>query len=209
MRIRRLIAAVAVVAGSAAGVAAPAHADPQTDQAFLDALREQGVPVASDAEAIARGHSTCDQLHQGDAPIDVLRRVESSTNWSQDVSISFISVSAQAYCPDMTAKLQEAAAAPPPAAAAPAPGGQTVDEGFLDALQARTVPITSDAAAIELAHSTCALLQRGGSAEAALAHVANDDALRHVPSNRDRELKNVQAFTSIAVGAYCPEMHEQ
>jgi hypothetical protein len=68
------------------------------------------------------------------------------------------------------------------------------------------VPIVSDSAAIDLAHSTCALLQRGGTGQEAVSHVGHSDALRHYPNSRDRELKNLQAFTSIAVGAYCPQM---
>ena len=206
MSIRHLIAAVAVALGCSAGLAAPAHADPGTDQQFVNDLKEQGVPVASDADAVALGHSTCDQLQRGDAPLDVLQHVQRVTKWSQDASIGFITSSARAYCQDMTAKLQEAATAPAAAPMAPSPGGEQVDESFLDALQKRTVPIVSDAAAIELAHSTCAVLQRGGSGQDALVHVGNGDALRHYPNNRDRELKNLQAFTSIAVGVYCPKM---
>jgi Protein of unknown function (DUF732) len=197
----RLLAAVAVASGCSAGLAAPAHADPGTDQQFVNALKEQGVPVASDGDAVALGHSTCEQLQRGDAPLDVLQHVESVTKWSQDASIGFINLSARAYCPDMTAKLQEAAAAPAPTA----PGGEQVDEGVLDALQKRRVPIVSDTAAIELAHSTCAVLGRGGSADDALYHVAQNDAVRHYPNNKDQEVRNLQAFTSIAVGVYCPQ----
>ncbi len=130
------------------------------------------------------------------------------TKWSQDASISFITLSARAYCDDMTAKLQQAAQAPAPAQAAPGTSGQQTDEGFLNALQKRTVPIISDSAAIELAHSTCALLERGGTAQEAVSHVGRSDALRHYPNSKDRDAKNVQAFTSIAVGAYCPQMSQ-
>jgi hypothetical protein len=206
MSIRRLTAAVAVAVGCCGVLAAPAQADPGTDQQFVNALKEQGVPVASDADAVGLGNSTCDQLRRGDAPLDVLQHVESVTKWSQDASVSFIILSARAYCDDMTAKLQQAAQAPAPAQAAPAPSGQQTDEGFLNALQKRTVPIISDSAAIELAHSTCALLERGGTAGEAVSHVGRSDALRHYPNSKDREAKNVQAFTSIAVGSYCPQM---
>jgi hypothetical protein len=207
MSIRRLVAAVTVAVGYCVGLAAPAQADPGTDQQFVNALKEQGVPVANDADAVGLGNSTCDQLRRGDAPLDVLQHVESVTKWSQDASISFITLSARTYCDDMTAKLQQAAQAPAPAQqAAPAPSGEQTDEGFLNALQKRTVPIISDSAAIDLAHSTCALLERGGTGQEAVSHVGRSDALRHYPNSRDRELKNLQAFTSIAVGAYCPQM---
>jgi len=64
----------------------------------------------------------------------------------------------------------------------------------------------SDTAAIELARSTCAVLGRGGSADDALYHVAQNDAVRKYPNNKDQEVKNLQAFTSFAVGVYCPQL---
>jgi Protein of unknown function (DUF732) len=48
-------------------LAAPAIAQTQeeTDQAFLQGVREEGVPIADDAAALELAHATCNLLNEG------------------------------------------------------------------------------------------------------------------------------------------------
>lgn len=76
------------------------------------------------------------------------------------------------------------------------PSDEQVDPVFLKAVRDKGIRIKSDTFAVDLAHSTCDVLGRGGSIE---------DALRHVKNATDwTDVKNVSAFASLAVQGYCP-----
>src|SRR4051812_47841193 len=197
MSIRRLIPAVAVALGCALVFLCPCRPIPEPTSNPSMPSRSRACLLTQTRMRSGWATRRAISCVEGTPRLDDLQHVESITKWSQDASISFITLSARAYCEDMTAKLQQAAQAPAPAQATPGrPSGAQTDEGFLDALQKRPVPIVSDAAAVDLAHSTCALLQRGGTAQEAVSHIGRSDALRHYPNSHDRELKNLQAFTS-------------
>src|SRR5688500_9715627 len=63
-----------------------------------------------------------------------------------------------------------------PAAAEPdpsTPNDQQIDDVFIKAVRDKRLPITSKADAIDLAHSTCNVLNGGGSVNDALLHIRN------------------------------------
>jgi hypothetical protein len=69
-----------------------------------------------------------------------------------------------------------------------------LDQAFVNAVREKGVRIKSDRIAIDLAHSTCDLLHRGGTV---------NDALRHVKNATDWPIDDVTAFAGVAVYAYC------
>ncbi|MBJ7339731.1 DUF732 domain-containing protein [Mycolicibacterium sp.] len=98
---------VALGASMALAVAAPAQAGPtddqreqQVDQAFLKAVKEQGLKPTSDAFAIDLAHSTCDVLARTGSVENALRHVQNATDWSKPKDIgAFGSLAVQGYCP--------------------------------------------------------------------------------------------------------------
>ena len=71
---------------------------------------------------------------------------------------------------------------------------QQLDKAFLNALQQKGVRVKSSKDAIDLAHSTCDLLHRGGSV---------NDALLHVKNATSWSVDQITAFAGVAVYAYC------
>ena len=71
---------------------------------------------------------------------------------------------------------------------------EQLDKAFLDALQQKGVPVKSRQTAIDLAHSTCDLLHRGGTV---------NDALLHVKNATSWSVDQITAFAGVAVYAYC------
>lgn len=114
MRTRRLLASAAVAVGAATVLAVPAVAQSAVDQAFLDAVRSKGVPIASDAQALDLAHSTCGVLSNGGSAMDALGKIANATHWSDDQAANFGSLAVVAYCKD----LMPQATAPAPAATA-------------------------------------------------------------------------------------------
>jgi hypothetical protein len=74
------------------------------------------------------------------------------------------------------------------------PQEEQLDQAFLNALQQKGVPVKSDKNAIDLAHSTCDLLHRGGTV---------NDALLHVKNATSWTVDQITAFAGVAVYAYC------
>ena len=68
------------------------------DQAFLEAVRDKGVPIESDAQALDLAHSTCGALSNGSSATDALSKIARATHWSDDQSANFGSLAVIAYC---------------------------------------------------------------------------------------------------------------
>lgn len=75
------------------------------------------------------------------------------------------------------------------------PQEEQLDKAFLNALQQKGVPVKSSKDAIDLAHSTCDLLSRGGSVNDALMHIKNAQS----KWTNDQ----ITSFGGVAVQAYC------
>lgn len=108
MRLKNLGSALLAVAASVVmATAVPAHADPtddarseQIDQAFLKAVKDQGLKLKSDGFAVDLAHSTCDVLTRTGSVENALRHVQNATDWSDSKKIgSFGSLAVQGYCP--------------------------------------------------------------------------------------------------------------
>ena len=82
--------------------AAPqAHAPPVdiVDGAFIDALKQEGVPVPSHEYVTTHGHAVCDFLTQQPNFAEAVRYVQSSSIWDADQSANFAAGAVVSYCP--------------------------------------------------------------------------------------------------------------
>ncbi|HEX2283694.1 MAG TPA: DUF732 domain-containing protein [Mycobacterium sp.] len=100
MRTKRLLAAGVIAIGTATALAAPAFADEELDEQFLAALKDKGVPIESDEQALALAQATCDSLDKGAEPVAALRDIQTQTGWSDDDAMDFGSIAVYAYCKD-------------------------------------------------------------------------------------------------------------
>jgi hypothetical protein len=82
------------------------------------------------------------------------------------------------------------------ALAAPAAADDQLDQAFLKALQERGVGVQSDQFALDLAHSTCDLLNNGGTV---------NDALKMLTKKTKWSTKKATDFGGLAVYAYCKD----
>jgi Protein of unknown function (DUF732) len=76
-----------------------------------------------------------------------------------------------------------------------APDDAQIDPVFLKAVRDKGLRITADDA-VDLAHSTCDVLNRTGSVENALRHIQNATSWGST--------KDISTFGSLAVQGYCP-----
>ena len=110
MRTRRLVAAIAVAVGAATCLAAPAigQTQEQIDQAFLDGVRDKGVPIKDDAKALELAHKTCDLLNSGGTSNEALAAIQKAQKkWSDDDVLNFGGLAVYAYCRDKLPQAQE------------------------------------------------------------------------------------------------------
>ncbi|MEE6177899.1 DUF732 domain-containing protein [Mycobacterium sp. 050134] len=92
-------AACAVLVSTAATLlAAPAAADPM-DDAFIDALAKQGIPISDRDSAIGMAHSVCGALDRGETSSFLAMKVRRDANLSPRQAGFFMGVSVAAYCP--------------------------------------------------------------------------------------------------------------
>jgi hypothetical protein len=90
---------VAVLLSSGALLtASPAAAD-QTDDAFIAALINQGLPVPDNDAAIQEGRTMCALLDQGTTRPLLVMRLMKDTNLTARQAGFFLGISAAAYCP--------------------------------------------------------------------------------------------------------------
>jgi len=96
---------------AAAGLAAPAHADPGPDANFLAALDKDGISYHSGPDAVAAAKQVCDWINQGRKRSDVIQTVSASNpGFTMSGAADFTTLAERAYCPQHPA---EAAAQPP------------------------------------------------------------------------------------------------
>ena len=89
---------IAVLLSAAASLAAaPASAD-QTDDAFIAALANQGIPIDSNT-AIQMGRNMCALLDQGTKRPLLVMKMMKDANLSARQAGFFVGVSTSAYCP--------------------------------------------------------------------------------------------------------------
>ncbi len=83
----------------------PPHAPPVdiVDGAFVDVLKQNGVPVPSREYATTHGHAVCDFLAQQPNLADAVRYVQNSSIWDADQSTNFTTGAVVSYCPQYEA----------------------------------------------------------------------------------------------------------
>ena len=105
-------ALLAAAASVVVATAVPAQADPtddarseQIDQAFLKAVKDEGLKLKSDGFALDLAHSTCDVLTRTGSVENALRHIQNATDWADSKKIgSFGSLAVQGYCPSSMPK---------------------------------------------------------------------------------------------------------
>lgn len=97
----RLLALLAVV--TAAGFAAPAHADPganDADPGFLASLRNAGITYTSPEQAIDAAHAVCDLAGNGQSGLQVITSLQNANpEFTMDGAATFARLAANSYCP--------------------------------------------------------------------------------------------------------------
>ncbi|OBA62791.1 hypothetical protein A5647_06735 [Mycobacterium sp. 1100029.7] len=101
----RVLSAVACLLTVAATMGAPAEADPNTDDGFIDALNHAGVDFGQPGNAMAVGESICPMLAQpggsfAGAVMSVRRQ-----GMSPAMAQMFTTIAIQSYCPQAMANL--------------------------------------------------------------------------------------------------------
>jgi hypothetical protein len=112
---------------SSLGIAIPAHADPNVDASFVDALTKAGITFSDSKSAVSAGKSACALMDQGKPELDVIQLVtQQNPGISTTSAAQFTAIAASAYCPQ---HLQRASGdggrtSPPPGAGMGVSGGQ-------------------------------------------------------------------------------------
>jgi hypothetical protein len=95
---RSLVAVLGVA--SALGLAVPAHADPNVDASFVEALTKAGISFNDSPSAIKAGKTACGLMDQGKSQLDIVQLVVQQNSDISTVSAAkFTAIAASAYCP--------------------------------------------------------------------------------------------------------------
>lgn len=95
---RRLLGVVGIA--SSLGVAIPAHADPNVDASFVDALHKAGITFSDSNSAVNAGKTACGLMDQGKPELDVIQLVtQQNPGISTTSAAQFTAIAASAYCP--------------------------------------------------------------------------------------------------------------
>lgn len=97
MRGTFIITALAA-AGLATALAAPAFAN-ETDDIFIAALEEEGVPFSTPANAIELAGAVCEYAAAGQDKTQIALEIMGPAGWSPEQSGFFVGAATQSYCP--------------------------------------------------------------------------------------------------------------
>ena len=101
----RAFAATLVGLATAATLAAPAHADPITDTAFLNALNHAGIGYSNPASTEALGQSICPMLVEPGKSLASVYSTVSNNGINPDMAAFFTGIAISMYCPSMMTSL--------------------------------------------------------------------------------------------------------
>lgn len=101
MRGKIILSALVAAAGLATLTATPAFADDtdDTDDIFISALEDQGIPVPTSDDAIALAEAVCEYVAAGQPAEQVAVEISGPANWSVEQSGLFVAAATQSYCP--------------------------------------------------------------------------------------------------------------
>ena len=122
---RRVLVVLGIA--SSLGSAIPAHADPNVDASFVDALTKAGITFSDPKSAVSAGKSACELMDQGKSQIDVVQLVTQQNPGVSTVSAAkFTGIAASAYCPQHLQRVSDngASPSPPPRDGVGVSGGQ-------------------------------------------------------------------------------------
>jgi hypothetical protein len=95
---RRLLVVLGIA--SSLGSAIPAHADPNVDASFVDALNKAGITFNDSNSAVNAGKTACGLMDQGKPELDVIQLVtQQNPGISTTSAAQFTAIAASAYCP--------------------------------------------------------------------------------------------------------------
>ncbi len=86
---------------TAVALAAPAHADPLTDDSFLSALTTAGIGYDDPASTEALGQSICPMLVEPGKSMASVYSTVSNNGISPDMAAFFTGIAISMYCPSM------------------------------------------------------------------------------------------------------------
>jgi hypothetical protein len=114
--VRRFLVVVGIA--SSLGIAIPAHADPNVDASFVDALTKAGITFNDAKSAVNAGKTACGLMDQGKPELDVIALVtQQNPGISTTSAAKFTAIAASAYCPQYLQRASDgdgSQAEPPP-----------------------------------------------------------------------------------------------
>jgi hypothetical protein len=122
---RRLVVVLGIA--SSLGIAIPAHADPNVDASFVDALNKAGITFNDSESAVNAGKTACGLMDQGKPELDVVQLVMQQNSGISTVSAAkFTAIAASAYCPQHLQRASDngGSPSPPPGDGVGVSGGQ-------------------------------------------------------------------------------------
>ena len=120
---RRLLVVVGIA--SSLGSAIPAHAEPNVDASFVDALTKAGITISNSKSAVSAGKSACGLLDQGKPELDVIALVtQQNPGISTTSAAQFTAIATSAYCPQYLHRATDGGQAQPPPDRVGGSGGQ-------------------------------------------------------------------------------------
>jgi hypothetical protein len=89
------------------GLAAPAHADANQDQAFLVSLKAAGISYRDPESAIAAGQKVCAMADSGKTGVEVVKVLQDGNpGLTQGNAAKFTAIAANVYCPAQLPSVQ-------------------------------------------------------------------------------------------------------
>ena len=110
---RRLLVLLGIAA--TLGLAVPAHADPNVDANFLDALTKARITFNNGNVAVSAGKTACGLMDEGQPELDVIQHVsEQNPGISTTSAAKFTAIAASAYCPQYLQRATDNGGSEPP-----------------------------------------------------------------------------------------------
>jgi len=110
---RRLLVVLGIA--SSLGSAIPAHADPNVDASFVDALTKAGITFNDSRSAISAGKTACELMDEGKPELDVIALVtQQNPAISTTSAAKFTAIAASAYCPQHLHRATDNGGSPSP-----------------------------------------------------------------------------------------------
>lgn len=101
IKAKRTLTATLVGAATAVTLAAPASADPITDNSFLNALTNAGIGYSDPAAATSLGQSICPMLVEPGKSLASVYSTVTNNGINPDVAAFFTGIAISMYCPQM------------------------------------------------------------------------------------------------------------